>query len=234
MRIQDQPIEERPYEKFERFGASGLSDTELFAILLRTGTKVLNAKELARHILTCSNKSLPPKKQMPSLAGLYQLTFDELKSIKGIGRVKAMQILALLELSKRIAKTKYDQGQKVNSPQLLSDYFMEELRHMREEHFVITLLDAKCKMIGYETVSIGSLTASIVHPREVYRIAIQKSAHSIIAVHNHPSGDPTPSQEDLSMTNRLKKVGELVGIPLLDHIIIGDGIYKSLKEESYL
>lgn len=125
-------------------------------------------------------------------------------------------------------------NQKISSPDILSQYFMEILRHEQKECFIVTFLDTKCKMMGYKTISIGSLTASIVHPREVYKTAIQKSAHSIIVVHNHPSGDPSPSREDLQITERLKKVGEVIGIPLLDHIIIGDGIYKSLKEESYL
>lgn len=234
MRIQDQPIEERPYEKFSKYGPDYLSNAELLAILLRSGTKTYNAEELAWHLLTYGEKEKPEHIKTPSLIGLYHISYNELMSINGIGPVKAIQILTLLELSKRITKEKYQSGEKITSPAILSCYFMEELRHSREERFIITLLDAKCKMIGYETVSKGSLTASIVHPREVYRIAIQKSAHSIIAVHNHPSGDPTPSEEDLQMTKRLQKVGDLVGIPLLDHIIIGDGIYKSFKEESYL
>lgn len=232
--MKDQPKEDRPYEKFEKYGSQSLSNTELLAILLRSGTKDYNAEELAWHLLTYSEKDKPEHAKTPSLIGLYHIPYHELLTINGIGPIKAIQILALLELSKRITKEKYQSGEKITSPALLSSYFMEELRHSREERFIITLLDAKCKMIGYEIVSKGSLTASIVHPREVYRVAIQKSAHSIIAVHNHPSGDPTPSEEDLHMTKRLQKVGDLVGIPLLDHIIIGDGIYKSFKEESYL
>ena len=150
-------------------------------------------------------------------------------SINGIGPVKAIQILTLLELSKRITKEKYQSGEKITSPAILSCYFMEELRHSREERFIITLLDAKCKMIGYETVSKGSLTASIVHPREVYRIAIQKSAHSIIAVHNHPSGNVFPSKHDKYTTQRLREAGELLDIDLLDHIIIGANISSPAK-----
>jgi DNA repair protein RadC len=111
---------------------------------------------------------------------------------------------------------------------------MEDIRHIKEEKFIIALLDAKSKMMSYEVISKGSLTASIVHPREVYKVAIQKSAFSIIAVHNHPSGDSSPSKEDITITIRLKQVGEVVGIPLLDHIIIGDGTYTSLKEENYI
>lgn len=227
MRIQDQPIDERPYEKFMTYGVNALTDIELLAILLRTGTKSHNVTELSRIVLSCY-------KGEPSLISLYQLSLEELKNIKGIGKIKAIQILSLVELSKRLNKQRYMPYLKVDSPDKVSNYFMEELRHKREEHFKIILLDAKCRMLSAEDVSKGSLTASIVHPREVYKVAIQKSAYSVIAMHNHPSGDPTPSQEDIRITSRLKEVGEIVGIPLLDHIIIGDGTYFSLKQESYL
>lgn len=233
VRMQDCPIDERPYEKFQRYGSSALTDTELLAILLRTGTTKMNVMELARTLLT-HFQDKPLGEKQPSLLTLYQFSYEELQTIAGVGKVKAIQILALVNLCKRMVKAKYIEGQKVNSPKSVADYFMEELRHKREECFVIIFLDAKCKMLGNEVVSTGSLTASIVHPREVYKYAVQKSAHSIIALHNHPSGDPTPSEEDLQMTKRLKQAGEIMGIPLLDHIIIGDGIYRSLKEESYL
>lgn len=231
--MQDYPIEERPYEKFQHYGSSALTDTELLAILLRTGTSKMNVMELSRTLLTYFQEA-PLNGKQPSLLTLYQFSYEELQKISGIGRVKAIQILALVDLCKRIVKTRYKEGQKVNSPGSIADYFMEELRHKREECFIIIFLDAKCKILGNEVISTGSLTASIVHPREVYKCAIQKSAHSIIALHNHPSGDPSPSEEDRQITLRLKQAGEIIGIPLLDHIIIGDGIYCSLKEESYL
>lgn len=227
MKIQEVPIDQRPYEKFLKHGASALSDSELLAILLKCGTKEENVLSLAHKLLTQSGASA-------SLISLHQLSFSQLTAIKGIGKVKALQILALLELSKRLAMEKYKPLQKVDSPQVVADYFMEYLRHLREEYFIVALLDAKCRLLSHEEVSKGSLTASIVHPREVFKIAIQRSAHSIIAVHNHPSGDPSPSKEDIELTRRLKGVGELIGIPLLDHIIIGDGHYISLKQESYL
>lgn len=227
MRIQDQPIDHRPYEKFEKYGHEALTDTELFAILLRSGTPDCNVSQLAEIILTRYQKE-------PSLISLYQLSYAELLQIKGIGKVKALQILALLELCKRMTKQKYTSDLKISSPSTLANLFMEDLRHIKDERFIIIFLDAKCKMMGHQTISKGSLTASIVHPREVYKAAIQKSAYSIIALHNHPSGDPSPSKEDIQMTTRLKDAGELVGIPLIDHIIIGDRVYISLKEESYL
>ncbi|MGL6174009.1 MAG: RadC family protein [Cellulosilyticaceae bacterium] len=224
MKIVDQPLYTRPYEKFERHGVNSLTDVELLAILLRTGTKKHNVVELA-HKLLCK------KSKQTQLIALYELTLEELMELDGIGKIKGMQILALLELAKRISKQRYEIGAKFNNPRDISNLFMEELRHRREECFLTLLLDAKCRMITYELVSKGSLTASIVHPREVYKRAISKSAYSIVAIHNHPSGDPTPSKEDIQITTRLKQVGELVGIPLMDHIIIGDGSYISLKEQ---
>lgn len=227
MKIQDKPLCSRPYEKFEKYGESALTDVELFAILLRSGTKDCNAEELAAHILCLYESD-------PSLISLYQISFEELNHIRGIGKVKAIQILTLLELSRRLSRQRHAYHLKVTSPLDIANYFMEDIRHVKEERFIIALLDAKSKMIGHEVISKGSLTASIVHPREVYKAAIQKSAHSIIAIHNHPSGDPSPSKEDIQITLRLKQVGEVMGIPLLDHIVIGDGIYISLKEENYI
>lgn len=225
--------DEMPYEKFERYGVEALTNSDLLAILLRTGTREMNVQELAQYLL----KVTSPKQggnASSSLLSLYELSYEELQKIKGIGRIKALQIKAVLELSKRMTQEKYAIGEKMTSPERLAQYFMEALRHEKNECFIVTFLDAKCKMIGYQIVSKGSLTASIVHPREVYKVAIQKSAYSIIVVHNHPSGDPTPSSEDLQITKRLKSAGEVIGISLLDHIIIGDKSYKSLREESYL
>lgn len=219
---------EMPYEKFKRCGLEALSDSDLLAILLRTGTREMNVKELADYLLTDNYA------HAHSLLHLYELSYEQLQQIKGIGAVKALQIKAALELSKRVSKEKYQTLLTVSHPQALADYFMEVLRHEKSECFVVAFLDTKCKMVGYEVVSKGSLTASIVHPREVYKLAIQKSAYSIIVLHNHPSGDPTPSMEDIQITKRLKEAGEIVGIKLLDHLIIGDSIYKSLRQESYL
>lgn len=234
MKIQLLTVEEMPYEKFEKYGLDALTDSDLLAILLRTGTKEMNVQQLAQHLLTHTAKGQVNTKQKSSLISLYELSYEQLQRIKGIGKIKALQIMSLLELSKRIAKERHEPNVKISSPLILSQYFMEVLRHEQKECFVVAFLDAKCKMMGHQIISTGSLTASVVHPREVYKIAIQKSAYSIIVLHNHPSGDPSPSKEDIQITERLKKVGELIGIPLLDHIIIGDGIYRSLKEESYL
>lgn len=230
--MHEQLIVEMPYEKFERYGVEALTDSDLLAILLRTGTHEMNVQALAQYLLTYAYQNQESKQT--SLLSLHELSFDQLQKIKGIGRIKSLQIKAVLELSKRMAEEKYQIGEQVASPQTLSSYFMERLRHEKSECFIVTFLDTKCKMLGYEMISKGSLTASIVHPREVYKAAIQKSAHSIVVLHNHPSGDPSPSQEDIKMTQRLKSAGEMIGIPLIDHIIIGDKSYKSLREESYL
>lgn len=228
--MQQHMMEDMPYEKFQRYGIEKLTDSDLLAILLRTGTKDMNVKELAQYLLNQAKTGM----EKTSLLYLNDLSYEQLQRIKGIGRIKAMQIQAVLELSKRMVQERYQQGIKVDKPHILADYFMEELRHKKNECFIVVFLSTKCKLLGHNIISMGSLTASIVHPREVYKSAIQKSAHSIIVLHNHPSGDPTPSKEDLQITSRLKSAGDVIGIPLLDHIIIGDGIYKSLKEESYL
>lgn len=227
MRIVDEPYYNRPYEKYEKLGIEALTDIELLAVLLRSGTVDCNVIELSYKLL-CSNGKIP------SLLTLYNMSYDELIKIKGIGKIKAIQIISLLELSKRISKEKYAESLKITSPKDIANYFMEEIRHNKQECFITVLLDAKNKMIDHKTIFIGSLTSSIVHPREVYKLAIQKSANSILVLHNHPSGDPTPSKEDILITERLKKVGELIGIILIDHIIIGDKIYASLKESGYM
>lgn len=227
MKIEDFPVEERPYEKFMKYGEKSLSVSELLAILIRSGTKALSSIELARKLILDLNKE-------ENILKLYDHSYESLTAISGIGHVKAIQILTLLELSKRLSEASYKATMKWTSPEDVAGYFMEELRHKKKEQFLVVYLDTKCKCIGYEKVSEGSLNASIVHPREVYKGAICKSAYSIIALHNHPSGDPVPSKEDIQITSKLKASGEIVGIKLLDHIIIGDGCFMSLKEQGYL
>lgn len=227
MKIEDFPLEERPYEKFLKYGEQSLSDLELLTILIRTGTKTKSSMEIATELLVDEEGRV-------NLLKLYENNLESLMHIKGIGKVKAIQVLTLLEISKRLSKTSYSNKMKWQSPRDVANYFMEDLRHKKMEQFVVIYLDTKCKCLGYEAISKGSLNASIVHPREVYKGAILKSAYSIIALHNHPSGDPTPSREDIQITNKLKSSGEMLGIGLLDHIIIGDGLFISLKEQGYL
>lgn len=165
---------------------------------------------------------------------MADLSVDQLMELKGIGPAKAVQLLASLELGRRLSRSSLDHKIVIRSPEDAAAYVMEDLRYEQREHFVCLFLNTKNHVIGHETLSIGSLNASIVHPREVFRAAIKKSSASIICVHNHPSGDPTPSPQDLDVTKRLVEAGELIGIDVLDHIIIGDTSFLSMKQKGYM
>lgn len=220
--IRDVPISERPRERMIQHGADSLSNAELLAILLRTGTSEESVISLACRILN----------QVGELRGLKSITYDELVMIRGIGPAKALQIAAGLELGKRIS-TSIPNRPTIRSPQDVAGLMMEDLRYHSQEHFVCLYLNTKNQVIGKETVFIGSLNSSIVHPREVYKEAIRRSSASVICLHNHPSGDPTPSREDIEVTRRLLDAGKIIGIDLLDHLIIGDGRFYSLKEKGH-
>ncbi|BFH61168.1 MULTISPECIES: RadC family protein [Paenibacillus] len=222
--LRDIPHQERPRERMLQYGAGALSDAELLAILLRTGTRQESAIHLAQRIL----------KQVGSMRRLVDMSTEEMMAIKGIGSAKAVQLRAGIELGQRLARTRMDQPVVIRSPRDAADVLMEQLRYLQKEHFVCLFLNTKNHIIAQETLSIGSLNASIVHPREVFRAAIKCSSASIVCAHNHPSGDPTPSHEDISMTLRLKEAGEIVGIEVLDHLIIGDGEFVSLKEQGLM
>ena len=222
--LRDVPEEERPRERMLQYGAQALSNAELLAILLRTGTISESAVGLAQRLLAESG----------GLRQLVEMSANELMKIKGIGLAKALQIKAGIELGRRIARSVQDSAVTIRSPRDVSDLLMEDLRYLKKEHFVCLFLNTKNHVIGQETLSIGSLNASIVHPREVFVAAIKRSSASIICVHNHPSGDPTPSREDIEITKRLSEAGRLIGIDVLDHIIIGDRTFVSLKEKGYL
>ena len=220
-------VSERPIEKMERYGKESLSDAELFAIIFRSGTRKVNVVDLAGQMLRRHTNGHP-------LVSLYQDSLLELQEVSGIGKVKAAQVHAVLELSKRIAKQQQSGQVKITSANAVARLYMEDLRHLKKECFKVIYLDTKNQVIADENISIGSLNASIVHPREVFKNAVKRSANSIIAMHNHPSGDPTPSKEDIDITRRIRQAGELLGITLLDHIIIGDHRYISFKEEKML
>lgn len=221
--IRDVPVSERPRERMIQYGADSLSNAELLAILLRTGTSEESVMSLACRILN----------QVGELRGLKSITYDELVMIRGIGPAKALQIAAGLELGKRIATSILPNRPTIRSPQDVASLMMEDLRYHTQEHFVCLYLNTKNQVIGKETVFIGSLNSSIVHPREVYKEAIRRSSASLICLHNHPSGDPTPSREDIEVTRRLLDAGKIIGIDLLDHLIIGDGRFYSLKEKGH-
>ncbi|KAJ3196310.1 DNA repair protein RadC [Paenibacillus sp. FSL R5-0517] len=219
--MRDIPQEERPRERMMEYGAGALSHAELLAILLRTGTRQESAVHMAQRILT----------ETGGIRSLMDLSLEELTAMKGIGNAKAVQLKAGIELGHRIAKSRLTQSASIRTPRDAADILIEQLRYLQKEHFVCLFLNSKNHIIAQETLSMGSLNASIVHPREVFRAAIKCSSASIVCAHNHPSGDPTPSPEDIQITKRLIEAGAIVGIDVLDHIIIGDGTYVSLKEK---
>lgn len=212
-------LEERPREKMILNGVSSLSDAELLAILIRTGNKELNAIQLARLIID----------KVDNIRYLQDITLEELNSIKGIGLSKATQIKAALELGRRIASYRPPKY-KIKNPWDIYKYYMESLRYQYKEIFKIVLLNTKNEIITDIDISIGTLNSSLVHPREVFREAIRRSSNKIILLHNHPSGNAEPSKEDKNVTKRLKECGDLIGVEVIDHIIIGDGVYFSFKE----
>ncbi|MZQ85905.1 DNA repair protein RadC [Paenibacillus sp. 5J-6] len=222
--LREVPTEERPRERMLQYGAGALSHAELLAIILRTGTVSESAVRLASRILSESG----------GLRSLVDMSKDQLTQIKGIGDAKALQILAGIELGRRIAKSTFSERITIRSPKDIANLMSEELRYLQKEHFVCLFLNTKNHVLAQETLSMGSLNASIVHPREVFRAAIKRSSASIVCVHNHPSGDPTPSPEDIQLTHRLVEAGTIIGIEVLDHVIIGDQRFISLKEEGFM
>ncbi|SDO95956.1 DNA replication and repair protein RadC [Litchfieldia salsa] len=222
--IRDFPIDERPRERLLSEGPESLSNHELLAIILRTGTKEESVLQLSNRLLN----------QFEGLRLLKEATVEEITSIKGIGPAKAIQIMASVELGRRIGRLQYEDRYVIRSPEDGANYLMEEMRFLTQEHFVCLYLNTKNQVLAKQTIFIGSLNASIVHPREVFKEAFKRSAASIIALHNHPSGDPTPSREDIDVTKRLVECGKIIGIEVLDHIIIGEHKYVSLKEKGYL
>ncbi|AVQ99522.1 DNA repair protein RadC [Oceanobacillus picturae] len=222
--IKNVPKNDRPRERMLEYGADHLSNQELLAILLGTGTK-------AESVMALSNRVLM---HFEGLKLLHDATIEELTAIKGIGSAKGVQLLSAIELGKRMNQYKPDVRYVIRSPEDGANYVMEEMRSLRQEHFVVLFLDTKNQVIHRQTIFIGSLNASIVHPREVFREAVKRSAASIIVIHNHPSGDPTPSKEDIHVTRRLVDSGKMIGIELLDHLIIGDRKFVSLKEKGYV
>ncbi len=223
--IKELPSEERPREKLIQCGAVALSNAELLAILIGTGTKKASAIMLANRVLALEGEGI---------SYLTSCLPEELSEIPGMGIAKSCQIIAAIELGKRIAIKPKEKRINVKSPNEVASLFLEEMRYLKKEYFKILLLNTKNEIIMIETISVGSLNSSVVHPREVFCTAVKKSACSVIAVHNHPSGNPAPSQMDIEITKRLMEAGELLGIKVLDHLIIGDGIFVSLKEKMLL
>ncbi len=219
MKILDMEKNSRPRERLQEFGVESLSDAELLSIILRTGTKAENVIDMSNRLIA-----------LYGIDELFNCTINELEKINGIGQAKAMQLLAVSEIGKRIRLKKKKQD-KIDSAKDVFNLFEERLKSEKQEYFFTVLLNTKNYVINIQKISMGILDASIIHPREIFKSAIRNSASKIILVHNHPSGDPTPSEEDLEITNKLIGSGELIGIEVLDHVIIGDGKYWSWLEK---
>lgn len=215
--IKDLPKIERPRERLKKYGARVLSDEELIAILLRTGTKQISVKDLSIEI-------------RKEINDYNDLTINSLQSIKGIGEVKAITLIAAIEFGKRINEIKDDKTIKITKAENIYDYFKDFLKNEKQENLIVVFLDTKNKIICYKRLFIGTVNMSICHPREVFKEAVKNSAVKIILVHNHPSGDATPSLADLKFTKQVLKCGQMMDIPLLDHIIIGRERYYSFYD----
>lgn len=226
LKMKELPASERPYEKLEKSGAEALSDAELMAIIIKTGSKTETSVAVAQKLLKQGSDE--------GLNGLHELSLEQLKKISGIGRVKALQIKAVMELSKRAALSGMGDKIVIKCPEDVSRIMMEEMRHLKKEVFKVILLNTKNRIIRTVVVSTGSLNASIVHPREAFSEAVKSGASCVIFVHNHPSGDPEPSKEDIETTGRLTEAGNVLGIGVIDHIILGNGKYISLKEKGFI
>jgi len=216
---------EKPYEKFLNYGPEYLSDAELLAVIIRTGTTGRKSVDVAQEILNKKEKNL---------LNLYRLSFKELMEIPGIGRVKAIQLKCLAEITKRMSRTTRSRQVSLDSAASVASYYMETLRHEEQEKLMLCMFDSQCVLLGEEVISIGTVNASMISPREVFKKALMNQAVYIILLHNHPSGVPMPSMQDKLVTSRVEQCGEMIGIHLSDHIIIGDNKYFSFKEENLL
>jgi len=223
MNIKSLPFDERPREKLIKYGPRTLTDSELLAIILRTGNKKENVLKLSNKLFTKYN-----------LKSLSKIKITNLKKQLGIGDAKACQIIACFELGKRLAAFKEDKKPIIKNAKDVAKLFLPEMSSLEKEHFKGVYLDSRKKIIKQENIFIGSLNESIVHPREIFKIALDENAAAIIILHNHPSGDPSPSNFDIEMTKELVKAGELLGIPILDHVIIAGKKYVSLKEKGLM
>lgn len=222
------PREERPYEKFFRLGPEGLSDGELLAAILRTGSREGNCLDLAQEVLALNYPQ-------EGILGLLHHSMQELMQIKGVGRVKAVQLLCIGELSKRIWKKEaLQEALYFRDPYSIASYYREEMRHREQEQLNAMFLNTKQKLIKDMMITRGTVNASIISPREVFIEALRNRAVNVILAHNHPSGDPSPSEEDCLLTRRMAEAGRLIGISLIDHIIIGDTTYVSFRERGML
>ena len=223
LKIKDFPLEERPRERLIKLGPKALSTAELLAILLRTGNKKENVLELSKRLMNDYD-----------LKTLSRIRINNLKRTFGVGEAKACQLIACFELGRRTSCLKNGRCKTVNSAKDIANVLIPELAELKKEHFIGLFLDSRKKLIKKETIFIGSLDSAIIHPREIFKIALAESAAAVILAHNHPSGDPNPSEEDIEITKQIMKAGDVLGITVLDHVIIGDNKYKSLNEGGFL
>ena len=223
-KVKDWPENERPRERLIKYGAESLSDAQLLAIIIRTGSGEKGVLGLSMSLLDA----------FKTLRNIDAASISDLSSMKGLGTAKIAQIKAAFELGKRLMGESFDGKPVFSSSHSIYSYFAPRFKNLKKEFFIGVLLDAKNRLIRECKVSEGTLTNSLIHPREAFKEAVKESAASIIFVHNHPSGDPTPSRDDIAITERLKSSGDIIGINVLDHVIIGDGKYVSLKEKGIL
>lgn len=217
------PVQLRPYERCKEHGPRVLNDAELLAVILRSGSQGENVVEVAEKLLALDRCGR-------GLSALLHLSLEEMKQVRGIGDVKAVQLQCVGELSRRISRETARERLTVDNPQSIADYYMEEMRHCGQEQLMLLMLDTKSRMITDMVVSKGTVNASIISPREIFVEALRHQAVFIVLLHNHPSGNPEPSREDVLITKRVNEAGKMLGIPLLDHIIIGNRCFCSLKE----
>ncbi|MFO8059169.1 MAG: DNA repair protein RadC [Bacillota bacterium] len=229
LKIQELPPRERPRERLLQWGAGDLTNAEILALLMGTGNPQggENVLDLAQRVLV----SLGRRGGSDAvLRNLLDTSVEELCDISGIGRAKASAIVAAVELGRRVA-AEMPRSSEVNGPQDVARILVEDMRYLDRECFKIVLLNTRNRVLGIEVVSVGGLDSSVVHPREIFKVCVRRSAAAVILAHNHPSGDPTPSREDIEVTERIVSAGTLMGIDVLDHLIIGDDCYVSLREQ---
>ncbi len=225
--MKEMPVSERPYEKCELYGPAALSDAELLAVIIRTGGRGERVTELSTRVLS----------EVPGgrIGGLFQMSLNQFRQIHGIGRVKAIQLLCLTEITKRIMSSSLSDTQLLcDEPEKVAAYFMAQMKFLECEQVRLLVLNGRNALLNDMVISSGSFNSAMALPREIYYNALKYKAVSIIVLHNHPSGDPTPSREDIVLTKRIADTGKLIGIPLLDHIIIGDNRFISLKSGGYI
>lgn len=227
MKIKETSATLRPYEKCLKNGPESLSDEELLAVIIRCGTKDEDSVSLSKRILSYNNPD-------NGILNIMYLTMEDLIKIKGIGNVKAIQVKCIGELSKRIAKSQRAVKNSFTTAKDVADYYMETMRHLKREKLMALMLDSSCNYVKEYEVSVGTVNSSLASPREIFIEALHADAVNIILVHNHPSGNPAPSTEDIRMTSRLKQAGEIIGICIIDHIIIGDNKFISFRENGII